>query len=335
MKKLEILNTLPQELSQELSQDECIEHKGSHQKNRNEVINILQGIPEIVGCAKELKRDTVYKIVLAPKDGSKLTPMKKNVYQAVFRSKDGKIAQHARLKALNPNTVTDILRCAKGIGSQVLLIKIAMDINDIQKKIDEIKQGATGDRIEQINSGIQMYEQAVTMRDKNNQQIQILHTCQTLNEGIAKSIRDLKAKIEDMPDPELKFSDNWIGSKAEEAKEKYEAVQEVFRYCLRGIFVLTKCYASIGEVETARKTLGNFICKIQSCGIDEAAEKSRLVPRKADKEGELPESLFQNFLDYSGNDSAFMRQMQICESFTSGEFDCIEIEIKPSEIISF
>ena len=329
MRSLEIPYNFPKSLSQLLSQDECIEHKDSYQRNRHEVVNILRRMPEVVKCAKELNQGTVYKIVLTPENG-KLTSMGNNIYQAVFREK-GKIVQHARLQAINPNMVANILTCTKGIGTQVLLIKIAMDINDIKKEMHATRQEFTNDRIEQINSGIQMYEQAMTMRDKKNQRMQIINTCQTLNEGVFKLIKDLKGKIKDMPDVKPKFHENWRERKTLKAKEKYKNVKEIFWYCLNGVFTLTKCYASIGEVETAKHSLRRCIYEIKSCGIDEAAAKARLVPY--DEGDELPEYCFQLFLDYSSHDGAFMKRMQDCESFAKNEFDDVEIEIKPSELL--
>ena len=114
--------------------------------NREAVLSelrCLSGIPELV---RILNQDTVYKIVCSPEGGKLYTDTAGNL-KGVFY-KDGKIIQHAKLRVVGPSVV----KCATAIGSQVLLIHIAIQLNLIEKEIHKIIEGQHDDRISEIDS---------------------------------------------------------------------------------------------------------------------------------------------------------------------------------------
>ena len=105
--------------------------------------------------------------------------------------------QHAKLRAVGPS----LAKCATAVGSQVLLIHMAIQLNEIQKGISKILDGQNMDRRSKIFAGINLYRQAMFMQDSEHQSMQIQLATQTLNEGIAKTIPALSGQIDEIPDP--------------------------------------------------------------------------------------------------------------------------------------
>ena len=121
-------------------------------KNREAVLSelrCLSGIPEIVST---LNQDAVYKIVCSPEGGKLHTDTAGNL-KGVFY-KDGKIMQHAKLRAIGPSLV----KCATAVGSQILLIHIAIQLNEVKKAINILKEMMYENRLAKISSGVEQYE---------------------------------------------------------------------------------------------------------------------------------------------------------------------------------
>ena len=97
-------------------------------KNREAVLSELRCLSGISEIVRTLNPDAVYKIVCSP-EGGKLYRDAGGNLKGVFY-KDGKIVQHAKLRAVGPSLV----KCATAVGSQILLIYIAIQLNEIQKR---------------------------------------------------------------------------------------------------------------------------------------------------------------------------------------------------------
>lgn len=87
------------------------------------------GLPEVVYT---LNQNTVYKLVLIP-EGAKLYKDAQGNLKGVFY-KDGKIVEHAKFQEVGPS----MLKAAKAVGAQVLLVSIAMQLNRIEEKVCKI-----------------------------------------------------------------------------------------------------------------------------------------------------------------------------------------------------
>ena len=287
--------------------------------SRNSILSELRcisGIPEI---ANTLNQDSLYRIVSVPeggklyKDGGKI--------KGVFY-KDGKILEHAKFEAVRPSLV----KAASAIGSQILLISIAMQLNRIEKGITRIINELHNDRISEIYSGVNQYAQAMTIQDSDRQSRLIEHAIQTLNLGIEKTIRSLKMQIEEAPKAKIRFFDNFFSNKSKTALQKFMLAEESFKACLVGIKTLTECFAVIDEPKTAVSILTTNLSKLKSCGIESAAEKARLLPAR---EKDFPEEPWLSFLK---NEPLFTKEIQKCNHFANNEFNSIEIEFKPTEL---
>ena len=290
-------------------------------KNRESVLSELRhlsGIPEIVST---LNQDTVYKIVYSPEGGKLYTDTTGNL-KGVFY-KDGKIVQHAKLRVVGPSLV----KCATAVGSQILLISIAMQLNRVEKEMHRIRRDLHDDRISEIYSGIRQYKQAMLIQDNERQSRMIENAIQTLNTGIEKTARSLKRQIAEMPEPKPVFGDDWPiiskGNRTKKAEEKFRLVEESFQACLIGIQTLAECYATVNEPQAAVAMLKENISKLSNSGIAVAVKKARLVPSRGEH---LPEQPLRAYLD---NERSFIDR---CDLFADNELDCIEIEVKAIEL---
>ena len=295
------------------------------QKNRESVLRelrCLSGIPEIV---RTLNQDTVYKIVCSPEGGKLYTDTAGNL-KGVFY-KDGKIIQHAKLRAIGPS----IIKCATAVGSQILLIHIAIQLYEVKKAISTVIDMMYEDRISEINSGVNQYKMAMRAQDTERQSRLIEHAIQTLTTGIEKTSRSLKRQIKEMPEPEHGFGDNWpifTEDKTKHAEEKFRIVEESFQACIIGIQTLAECYAAINEPQIAVEALKENIDKLSDCGIASAAKKARLVPFR-ERKG-LPERPLRAFLD---SKHLLLDDIERCGLLANNESDCIEMEVKPVELL--
>lgn len=289
-------------------------------EKRNALLNELRCIPGIVEIANTLKSDEVHKIVSFP-DGGKLYKDAAGNFKGVFY-KDGKILEHTKFQAIRPS----IIKAATAIGSQVLLISISMQLNRIEKSINKVFKEFHNDRIAEINAGINIYNQAINSNSSETQLILLGNAISVLNTGIEKSLKSLKQQIADAPDTKIGFFDNWGSDKSAASLESFRLAEESFQTCLVGIQTLAECYATISEPQIAAVALRTYINKINSCEIELAAQKSRLVPYTS---GEFPEKPWNYYLE---NRESFDAKIIDCENLSNNQFESIEIEIKPDEL---
>ena len=291
-------------------------------EGRQGFLRELRCVPGIVQAAKELKPGEVYKIVSFP-DGGKLYKDAAGNFKGVFY-KDGKILEHTKFQAVRPSLV----KAATAVGSQILLISIAMQLNRIEKNISKIFTEFHNDRIAEINAGVNLYSQAINAASPEVRERMIAEAVSVLNTGIEKSLRSLKQQIADAPDDSIGFFDNWVSNKAEKSEDAFRLADESFHTCLLGIQTLADCYASIGEPLPAAHALRTYIGRIDSCDIASAARKARLVPSSTGKtHAEQP---WNAYLEHR---TCFDQKIAECEMLANDEFDRIEIEVKPEELL--
>ncbi len=82
-----------------------------------------------------------------------------------------------------------------------------------------------------------------------------------------------------------------------------------------------------GPLQAAASTLITNLSILKSSGIEMAAQKARLIPAKANK---FPEEPWFSFLE---RESTFMNEIDRCRLLANDEFESIEIEFKPTELM--
>lgn len=290
-------------------------------KNRGAVLSELRCVSGISKIASTLNQDTVYKLVSTPAGGKLFKDSAGNI-KGVFY-KNGKIIEHAKFKTVHPSLV----KAATTVGSQVILISIAMQLNQIEKGISGILNEFHNDRISEIFSGVKLFKHAMLVQDNDRQSRMIENAIPILNTGIEKTIRSLKMQIEDAPNAKAGLWDNWLANEAIVAKEKFALAEESFKTCLLGIKTLSECYATINEANAASAALVSNLSNLKSSGIEIAAQKARLIPVKANK---LPEKPWLSFLE---KEPSLINESNRCRLLANDEFEKIEIEFKPIELL--
>jgi len=296
------------------------QHELAFTAKRNEVVHGLKYIGSLRRAAKDLDHTTLYRLVLKP-EGAKLHTDAAGHIKGVFY-KNGKIVKHARFKAVRPSFVKAI----KGIGTQVLLVSVAVQLSDIRKAVEQLAIDLHNDRLAEIEAGRNLLSQAFLVEVEARREQLILHAIQSLNAGVAKTLRALRKQIADLPTTESGFLDNWGRSKAAQAKKKMSLASESYQTCLLGIQLLSESYAFLGEPKAAARTLTDLISAVDACGISQAAEKARLVPHDSDV---LPERQWEQFQEAQPKLRAYLHD---CEELASNEMPALTIEIKPEEL---
>lgn len=155
-------------------------------------LRCLSGLPEV---ARSLNPDTLYKVVFP--EGKMLQKGKDGLFRGVFYGDQG-IDQHAKFAEVRPS----LMDIAKTVGSQVLLISIAMQLNRIEKMVENLSIEIHRDRIAEIFSGVDQFEKAMLFQDAPHRVNAILNAVQTLHTGLRKTIAELGSRIAEAPDPE-------------------------------------------------------------------------------------------------------------------------------------
>lgn len=280
-------------------------------------LRLFSGIPEILS---KLNLETLYRIDIIP-EGAKLYKDSAGNFKGVFY-KDGKIIQHAKLKAIGPS----IVKAASAIGSQILLVSIAIQLNSIEKGVKQLLVGLHDDRIAEIISGVKQFEQAMLVLDDTKRSHIILNAIQTLNTGLEKTIRELKKQIAETPGTDESYSDNWLKSKVKVAEEKMTLAEESFYAILLGIKTLSECYATLNEPVAAESVLKKCLSDLKSANIEMAAKKARLIKVRGNI---LPETPWENFINF---ESKIFAELQLCKHYNPAEIEAISVEFKPTEI---
>lgn len=291
-------------------------------QRRSRLLQELRCMPGIVNTARQLKPEELYRIVLAP-EGATLYQDAAGHFKGVFY-KDGKIVQHARFQSVRPS----MIKVATAIGSQILLVSISMQLNQIEKSISRLFTELHSDRMAEINAGISLHQQAMHATDRSFRDRLLAHAVSDLNTGIEKSVSALKRQIADAPDEQIGFLENWFTNKSTQAEQAFRMAEESFGTVLLGIETLARCHAVMDEPASAASALSSFIRKIDACDIAAAARKSRLVPlQQGGRPAELP---WNHYLENRGSINQMISGF---ERLGRAGFECFEIEVKPMELL--
>lgn len=291
-------------------------------QRRSRLLEELRCMPGIVDTARQLRPEELYRIVLAP-EGATLYQDAAGNLKGVFY-KDGKIVQHARFQSVRPSLV----KAAKAIGSQILLVSISMQLHRVENSISRLFTELHSDRVAEINAGISLHRQAMQATDRSYRMQLLAHAVSDLNTGIEKSVSSLRRQIADAPDEKIGFLDNWFSNKSSQAEQAFRMAEESFATVLLGVETLARCHAVMNEPASAACALRSFIHKIEGCDIAAAVRKSRLVPlQRGGRPAELPWS------QYLENGGSIHQTISGLERLERAGLECLEIEVKPMELL--
>lgn len=247
-------------------------------------LRALSGVPEL---ARSLKPDRVYRLVVP--DGKLLQKGKDGLYRGVVYRADGKISQHARFEGVPPN----LARVATAVGTQIMLVSIAMQLNRVEEAIGAVSEELHNDRIGEVLAGIQQFEVAMHMEAGSRRDGAIQNAIQSLTEGLVKITLELRSRIRELPEPTNTFWDNWGGSKASRATSQLRLTEDAFKAAVQGASVLAECYAALEEPQAGVVAMALCLEDIHASGIPTAAEKARLA--QVQDRQRLPETPWLQF----------------------------------------
>ncbi len=248
-------------------------HTRRFEQSRRSLLSELRCVTGIPELARSLKPDELYRLVLP--EGRVLQKGKDGLFSGVLYGKRGRIEGHAKFTQIRPS----LMKAATAVGGQVLLISIAMQLNRIEKALEDLSAELHRDRLAEILAGVDQFEKAMLFQDQTHRANAICDAVPTLHVGLQKTILELGSLIAKAPDPTSKLLDHVVpwSDKTKTAAKTMQIAEESFRASLLGIRTLAECYAEMGEAGAAAKTLSDYLEKVFSCDISAAAAKSRLV----------------------------------------------------------
>ena len=280
----------------------------------------MSGLPEII---RTLNPDVLYKVVL-PK-GELLQQGKDGLFRGVFYGDRG-IDSHAKFAQVSPS----LFDAAKAVGSQVVLISIAMQLNRIEQMVKSLSIELHRDRIAEIYAGVNQFDNAILYDEVDKRDLAISNAVQTLQTGLQKTIAELRNRIASAPSPENSIRYHLVpwNNKTEQAAEAMALAAESFGATLLGIRTLAECYSIVGGVEATRRALSDYFDEVERCNIEDAAEKARLVEYSGSQSPQEPWVAFQKSLP------EVRRQLSELPAIKGvvPENTQIEIEFMPREI---
>ncbi|HCW69920.1 MAG TPA: hypothetical protein DHR80_22480 [Thalassospira lucentensis] len=302
----------------------CAEHRSFHKneekKRRGRLLSemrLVTGLPELI---EKCNQDVLYKLV-SPEGKLLQYDEATKTYRGVFYE-GGRVSEHAKFKKISPN----LLSSAKAVGSQVLLISIAMQLNEIQRMVENLGHEMHRDRIAEIEAGESQFRSALFVEDELTRKAGISNAIQNLHVGLKKTISELRVRIAEAPDPTNSIFDhlNPLKDKVKIAHKMMGMAQESFLAALRGMGVLSECYAALGEHTASKIALTRFIDDMSNCNIPLAYQKARLLEFDGPCAPQHPWRLFMD-------EEPVMRQ-KVLELEHSTVFP-VEIEFMPHELL--
>jgi len=261
---------LPELYSEMLDRNE---YDNYFSKNRGSIIAALMDVPAFAKVLDSMKQDGLYQVILSPQNVKQFKPNAANVYSGVVRQSNGSILEHLKLIKAGPDLTTALTACA----AQVLLTSIFIELEQIEKGINQIKKYLHNDRIAEINSGINQFEQALSM-DIEHQQGAIQHAVQSLNNGISSVVKSLPDQLDEIPEQLFSIRVWRIAPGNGRTKKKIDLAEESLFTTIYGLQALCDCLAVISQPKAAATALNKYINDLNNVCTDEVVDKIRLVP---------------------------------------------------------
>jgi|GEM_PF-4494141 len=217
----------------------------------NEPVCDLRVATSAADLAHTINPGEAYTIIVDNKDAwlAQVDP-NTGTYPSVVRGSKGKILEHPEWKRVGP----DMAKAAKAVGMQVLLVSIAIKINEIDKKITGVIHGLHNDRIAEIEGGINQLRTALTVENAETRNLELAQAAQTFQTAIPINIRSLIAEIESCSSERTGFFDAWAGDGLNEARKKMALAQESAQILSQGMQGLYLCYALRSPAEIGAAT---------------------------------------------------------------------------------
>jgi hypothetical protein len=278
-------------------------------------LRLLTGLPDVIRACNQ---DVLYKLVAPEGAVLQQVPGTDN-FRGVIYGENGRIQKHAQFAKVGPNLMT----AAKAVGAQILLVSIAMQLNELQRSVEQLSADMHRDRIAEILAGEAQLRSALLCVDESNRRPLIHQAIQTLHLGLKKTTAELGARIAEAPGADSRFMEHLsFKDKLGNAERVMGVARESFLVAMRGVGALSECYSLLNEPQAAEAAVNEHLDDIVACDIEQAAKKSRLLEPKGPI---LPQAPWRSFLEKA---PVLRQQMAVLSSQ-----EVIEIEFRQHEIL--
>jgi|GEM_PF-1901838 len=271
-----------------------------YKEQRQKVIQLFRQTPAIAQVTRDLTSSKTYQAIIPPevlkqlKAGSAEWPKRSDGFLGVIikDKKTGKILCQVKLEEISP----ELLSSLNQLAIQNSLAEIVQRLEIIDQKISDILQGTHKDRLAMIESGINLYQQAIAATKPEIRQQLLLNSIEQLNEGRQKLMLSLERDIQFIDTMPNKFWQMVLYSPlrdmSQDVESKAQLIQESFQAILRGSYVLASAYQALDEPEALRVSLQPLKEVILKVGI-KGKEIARRLPYDPT---DPPEDLWHNRL---------------------------------------
>lgn len=158
-----------------------------YREKRQELVQLLRQAPSFMQLVKNLTEGTTYQAHIAPEvlqrlreDTARFGTRDSGLLSAnILDSETGKIIHNVSLKEVRP----EFLNSLNQLTVQQTLANIVQRLEIIDEKITDVLQGQQNDRLAEIQSGIDIYEQAIAAADLETRRGLLINAIQNLNTG--------------------------------------------------------------------------------------------------------------------------------------------------------
>jgi hypothetical protein len=294
-------------------------HETHFLESRERLLNAIRSVPGFVAAVAKMAPNGLYQLLPGPA-GAWVIRDASGATQAVWRNTDG-IAKHGRLLESGPN----LMGTLTAIASQVLLVKIAVDIQEVIRQNSEISQSLHDDRIALVVAGAAMLDQALHASSPSMRQNLLCNATQSLNEGIHRCCREMNAELANAPSTN-DFGDNWWKSNVKKAKERFQKAKECLHASILGSQCLAEAYALLGESQAGTHAMSSTVELILRSGISEGCAKARFL---APINGVFPEDEWKLV---RSEGEKWLEQIRKFEH-TLGEPESLVIEVDSNDLV--
>jgi hypothetical protein len=234
-------------------------HEGCQPSKRSihsqSLANILRQIPSLAEVSSKLAKGQSYKAYIPPdvlkrlRDGSARLAERDNGTLAanILDSNTGEIVANASLVEVSPELMGSLAQLA----TQQALADIAYRLEVIGEKISAVLEGQHGDRIALVQSGIDIYNQAIAASSENERRQLLVASIQSLNEGKSKLLQSADLSfVNNIPRGKIGMILQFGRNIPKEIEGKSKSALESLWHIIRATQYLTMAYSALREPES-------------------------------------------------------------------------------------
>lgn len=229
-----------------------------YDERRQQVINLLRQVPSILDFASKVADSGSYRAVISPEVLKKIEKGAASwdktgdgfIGATIRDNKTGQIIAQVKLEEISPDLLTSISQ----VAVQRTLAEIVQRLEMVDQKITSVLEGQRNDRLAIVESGINLYKQAIVAKNPATRHQLLINAVHKLDEGRQKLILSLESDIEFVEKLPRTFWQMLIYAPlrdvSEEVERKAIPVQQSFQAVIRASYVLASVYEALGEIDS-------------------------------------------------------------------------------------